>query len=205
MTGAGRQEWGRGGEVAAGGEGRGGEGEGDVNGTLRGRCAHAHRPCCDRVSGKVILGAPVSPTLPEEMLLLLGEFFKGVDYLLGGIASAVRVLMARPTRVSARLHLGADGLEAHDPGVAGLDGLGPLGRGAQHDDELPDAGGGDLLLEAAGVGWRTDATSLIWSERTIGGYPLWDGIIVNSIVNPFVPARTVCSDPCRSSALRPAR
>jgi hypothetical protein len=75
------------------------------------------------------------------------ESLEHVDDLPGRVAGPVRVLPARPALAGAHLHLGPDGLliEAHDPGVAGLDGLGPLGRGAQHKSRLADGEGGNRL------------------------------------------------------------
>jgi len=99
-------------------------------------------------------GSQATPKPYWVRLSFLKELLKHVDYLLRRVARPVRMLVARPPLAGPRLHLGPDGpfVEAHDPRVTGLDGLGPLGRGAQDDNELPDAGRRDLLLEAAGVG-----------------------------------------------------
>jgi len=41
--------------------------------TLRGRCAYAHRPCCDTGKGGVTSGSPVPPAVPGEFVVRLGE------------------------------------------------------------------------------------------------------------------------------------
>ena len=45
--------------------------------TLRGRCAHAHRPCKDKGCGTVTPGAPVPPAVPGEFVVRLGEDWGG--------------------------------------------------------------------------------------------------------------------------------
>ena len=40
--------------------------------SLRGRCAHAHLPCCDNGDVKVVPGAPVPPTVPGDFVVYLG-------------------------------------------------------------------------------------------------------------------------------------
>ena len=45
--------------------------------TLRGRCAHAHRPCKDKGCGTVTPGAPVPPSVPKEFVVRLGNGWGG--------------------------------------------------------------------------------------------------------------------------------
>ena len=45
--------------------------------TLRGRCAHAHRPCHDKGCGTVTPGLPLPPTVPGEFVVHLGEDWGG--------------------------------------------------------------------------------------------------------------------------------
>ena len=45
--------------------------------TLRGRCAHAHRPCGDRGCGNFTTGAPVPPVVPGEFTVWLREGWGG--------------------------------------------------------------------------------------------------------------------------------
>jgi len=40
--------------------------------TLRGRCAYAHRPCCDTGKGGITTGSPVPPAVPGEFVVRLG-------------------------------------------------------------------------------------------------------------------------------------
>ena len=76
----------------------------------------------------------MSPTLPEEMLLLLEELFKGVDYHLGGIASAVRVLPARPARAPIFSQMASKPMTLAQPASTAS------GRGAQDGARLGGAG-----------------------------------------------------------------
>ena len=41
--------------------------------TLRGRCAHAHRPCQDTGCRVITPGAPVPPSVPKEFVVRLGN------------------------------------------------------------------------------------------------------------------------------------
>ena len=46
--------------------------------TLRGRRAHAHRPCCDNGVVDVTPGAPVPPSVPGEFTVVMGAVLSGV-------------------------------------------------------------------------------------------------------------------------------